>query len=65
MNKPKGREIGGEIYFTKEEAAQYLGKSYWTIHNYIKKGYLKATTLGYPRLIRKKDIDEMIKDSRK
>ena len=54
------KKLNNEIYYTIKETADYLGVSYQTIRNYIKKGLLKATGFGKPKLIKKKDIEEMI-----
>jgi excisionase family DNA binding protein len=54
------KKLNNEIYYTIQEAADYLGVSYQTVRNYINKGYLKPSTFGKPYLIQKKDIDKMI-----
>ena len=56
------KKLSNEEYLTIPEAAEYLQVSDKTVRNYIKRGLLKATTFGKPKLIKKKDIDAMIKN---
>ncbi|MFO7830175.1 MAG: helix-turn-helix domain-containing protein [Bacteroidales bacterium] len=58
------KEFNGETYYTIKETAEYLGVSYLTARSYIKKGYLEATKFGKPYLIKKKDIDRMIEETK-
>jgi excisionase family DNA binding protein len=56
------KKINEEEYLTIPEAAEYLQVSDKTIRNYIKKGLLRATEFGRPRLIKKRDIDAMLEN---
>ncbi len=58
------KKFNSETYYTIKETAEYLGKSYMTVRNYIKRGQLKASTFGQPYLIKKKEIDQMIENNK-
>jgi len=59
-NKPV-EEVKSEN-LTVKESAEYLKVSEQSIHNYIKKGFIKAHKLGRIFIIKRIDIEEALKE---
>ena len=60
IQKPK--EESKPENLTVKESAEVLKVSEQSIHNYIKKGFLKAHKMGRIYLIKRTDIEEALKE---
>lgn len=60
IHKPK--EESKPENLTVKESADFLKVSEQSIHNYIKKGFLKAHKMGRIYLIKRTDIEEALKE---
>ena len=60
IQKPK--EESKPENLTVKESADFLKVSEQSIHNYIKKGFLKAHKMGRIYLIKRTDIEEALKE---
>ena len=60
IQKPK--EESKPENLTVKESADFLKVSEQSIHNYIKKGFLKAHKMGRIYLIKRIDIEEALKE---
>lgn len=45
-----------------QETAEELGVAELTVHNYIKKGYIRAFKIGRRVFIKRSDLDESLKE---